>query len=171
MSLQRTSGDEKENILARRPDREYREYRTIPGLAVTASRSDPPHSFMLSFIVPAHNEETELPGSLEAVRSAAERLGESYEIVVADDSSTDATAKIASQFGARVVSVQCRQIAAARNAGAREARGQILFFVDADTRIGPEHITGALRALREDVPVAARASGWTVRCQSWPDYF
>ena len=49
--------------------------------------------------------------------------------------------------GARVVSINRRQIAAARNAGARVARGEVLFFVDADTRINSAHITGALAAL------------------------
>jgi len=64
-----------------------------------------------------------------------------------DDFSTDATAEIARQFGARVVPVNRRQIAAVRNAGARHARGDILFFVDADTRINEKHVAGAIAAL------------------------
>ena len=64
-----------------------------------------------------------------------------------DDGSTDATAAVAATAGARVVTIHRRQIAAARNAGAREARGDILFFVDADTRISPAHVTGARAAL------------------------
>ena len=42
-----------------------------------------------------------------------------------------------------------RQIAAVRNAGARVARGEILFFVDADTRITPSHVSLGLRALAD----------------------
>ncbi len=103
----------------------------------------------LSFVVPAHNEEHELPASLGAVRAAAEASGETYELIVVDDASTDATAEIARQFGARVVRIERRQIAASRNAGARVARGEILFFVDADTRIAPGHVSHALRALAE----------------------
>ena len=53
------------------------------------------------------------------------------------------------KLGARVVSINRRQIAAARNAGARAARGEFLFFVDADTRIAPGHVTRALEALAE----------------------
>lgn len=102
---------------------------------------------MLSFIVPAYNEELELPATLSAIRAAAKANSEPFEIVVANDGSTDATEAVAAAAGARVVTINRRQIAAARNAGAREARGDILFFVDADTRISPAHVTGAQAAL------------------------
>ena len=102
---------------------------------------------MLSFIVPAHNEEHELPATLRALRTAANAAGEPYEIVLVDDASTDATAEIADRAGARVLPVQFRQIAAVRNAGARVASGDILFFVDADTQIAPGHVTAAVAAL------------------------
>lgn len=102
---------------------------------------------MLSFIVPAHNEEHELPGALRALRAAADAAGEPYEIVVVDDDSNDATADIARRAGARVLQVHLRQIAAVRNAGARVAKGDIFFFVDADTRIAPGHVTAGLQAL------------------------
>jgi GT2 family glycosyltransferase len=102
---------------------------------------------MLSFIVPAHNEELELPRSLAAIRAAATEVGQPYELIVVDDSSTDATAGIARKFGAHVIPVQCRHIAAARNAGAGAAEGDIFFFVDADTRIATSHLRGALLAL------------------------
>jgi glycosyltransferase involved in cell wall biosynthesis len=46
-----------------------------------------------------------------------------------------------------VISINRRQIAAARNAGARAARGEILFFVDADTRIKQAHVVDAIAAL------------------------
>lgn len=102
---------------------------------------------MLSFIVPAFNEENELPETLHALQLAAVPSGEAYEIVVVDDASTDRTAELAAAAGARVVSVRHRQIAAVRNAGVRVALGEILFFVDADTRILPVHVTGAIAAL------------------------
>jgi glycosyltransferase involved in cell wall biosynthesis len=100
---------------------------------------------MISFIVPAYNEEAELPATLRAIHSAA--AGCEYEILLVNDGSTDATAAIGEKFGTRVISIERRQIAAARNAGARAARGDVFIFVDADTRIGPEHVRGALDAL------------------------
>jgi GT2 family glycosyltransferase len=102
---------------------------------------------MLSFIVPAHNEEHELPRALHSLHAAADASGHSYEIVVVDDDSSDATAEIARRAGALVLQVHLRQIAAVRNAGARVARGDIFFFVDADTRIAPGHVTAGLQAL------------------------
>jgi glycosyltransferase involved in cell wall biosynthesis len=102
---------------------------------------------MISFIVPAHNEEHELPRTLAFIQAAAQASQQPFEIIVVDDASTDATATIARDAGARVVAVQCRQIAAARNAGGRVAQGDTLFFVDADTLISSSHINGALSAV------------------------
>lgn len=104
---------------------------------------------MISFIVPAYNESAELPATLHAIHDAATEAGCDYEIVVADDASTDDTADLAREMRARVIPVARRQIAAARNAGARAARGDILIFVDADTQIAPAHIDGVRNALEE----------------------
>jgi glycosyltransferase involved in cell wall biosynthesis len=103
---------------------------------------------MLSFIVPAYNEEHELPRALASIRRAAEAAQQPFEIIVVDDGSTDATAEIAKRAGALVLPVQFRQIAAVRNAGARAAHGDVLFFVDADTWISPTHVADALSALK-----------------------
>ena len=105
---------------------------------------------MISFIVPAHNEEFELSSTLAAMRAAASDGRKPYEIIVVDDASTDATPEIAAQAGARVIGINRRQIAAARNTGARAAHGEYLFFVDADTRISASHLTEAIAALGAD---------------------
>jgi glycosyltransferase involved in cell wall biosynthesis len=101
---------------------------------------------VLSFIVPAYNEELELRATIESICAATDKI-DNYEVIVVDDASTDATAKVARDAGAKVLAINRRQIAAARNAGARVVRGDILFFVDADTRINREHVTGAMEAL------------------------
>lgn len=103
---------------------------------------------MYTFIVPAHNEARLLPCTLESIRLSAGTLGEPYELIVVDDASTDATARIAREHGARVVQVTHRQIAKVRNSGAAEARGDVLIFVDADTTISPVVLRGVRQALQ-----------------------
>src|SRR6266536_5212154 len=102
---------------------------------------------MISFIVPAYNEEHELLDTLAAIREAASGATQPYEIIVVDDASADATPEIASAAGAKVIPINRRQIAASRNAGAHAAQGEYLFFVDADTRINTAHVMGGIAAL------------------------
>src|SRR5438105_6848434 len=102
---------------------------------------------MISFIVPAYNEEHELSGTLAAIHAAGSDAGQRYEIIVVDDASTDATPEIAAQAGARVIRINRRHIAASRNAGGRTAQGEYLFFIDADTRINRAHINKGVAAL------------------------
>ncbi|HKO67130.1 MAG TPA: glycosyltransferase [Burkholderiaceae bacterium] len=102
---------------------------------------------LISFVVPAHNEEPVIAATLAAIHAAAKTCAVAYEIVVCDDTSTDRTADVAAESGARVVSVQHRQIAATRNSGARESNGEILVFVDADTLINETVLRAALNAL------------------------
>jgi glycosyltransferase involved in cell wall biosynthesis len=100
---------------------------------------------MISFIVPAHNEQAGIGRTLQAINDAARVVGQAYEIIVVDDASTDATAQIARRNKATVVPVHHRQIAATRNSGGRAARGERLFFVDADTTINSRAVASALR--------------------------
>ncbi len=132
---------------------------------------------MLSFVVPAHNEEACIEAAVRAIAAAASPSGVAHEIVVVDDASTDRTAELAARAGARVVPVALRQIAAARNAGARAAAGDTLVFVDADTLIGVDVVTGLMQAMaagaigggaaiRFDEPVP-RWVKWTLPAFLW----
>jgi glycosyltransferase involved in cell wall biosynthesis len=103
---------------------------------------------MISFIIPAYNEEHELSDTLAAIRMAADGGADSYEIIVVDDASTDSTPEIASSAGAKVIPINRRHIAASRNAGGRAARGDYLFFIDADTRIKRAHVSEGIAALK-----------------------
>ena len=107
----------------------------------------PPPRFV-SFVIPAWNEEAVLGRTLEALEDARRQLAEPSEVIVVDDSSADRTAEVARQHGARVIAVQHRQISATRNAGAKEAQGDMLVFVDADTIVTPEVLRAAVEAVR-----------------------
>jgi glycosyltransferase involved in cell wall biosynthesis len=114
---------------------------------------------MISFIVPAHNEQACLGRTLPAIHESVRVTGQPYEIIVVDDASTDATAEVARQNKATVLPVQHRQIAATRNSGARAAQGERLFFVDADTTINPRAVASAVRWMDKGA-VGGGASTW-----------
>jgi glycosyltransferase involved in cell wall biosynthesis len=103
---------------------------------------------VISFIVPAYNEERLLGATLDALHAAGRAIGEPYELVVVDDASTDRTAIVAQRHGAVLVSVAHRQIAATRNSAARKATGELFVFVDADTIVDESVVRSAIEALR-----------------------
>ena len=102
---------------------------------------------MISFVVPAYNEERLIGATLDAIHAAAREIAQPYEVVVANDGSTDNTAGVARAHGARVVDCHHRQIARVRNTGARATTGDILIFVDADTRVSAAVVRAALDAI------------------------
>ena len=103
---------------------------------------------VVSFVVPAYNEEQLLGPTLESIHSAARDIGEPYEVIVVDDGSTDQTPLVAQQHGARVVAVAHRKISATRNSGAKVALGEFLFFVDADTLVDKQVVQAAIHLMR-----------------------
>ena len=91
-----------------------------------------------SIVVPAFNEEKILARSLQAIFQAAEAFApQPYEVIVCDNNSTDRTASIAQDLGAKVVFEPINQIARARNRGASTAAGEWIIFVDADSFPSP----------------------------------
>lgn len=122
---------------------------------------------VISLVIPAWNEERYLPAlldSVDAARAAFREGAGAVEVIVADNASTDATARLAEARGCRVVAVEKRAIAAARNGGAGVARGEILCFIDADSRIHPDTFNEVLATLGTGRFVAG-ASG--VRLERW----
>ncbi len=118
---------------------------------------DESDSIRFSLIIPAYNEEALLPQLLKTVEKARiNYLGgaEKIEVIVADNGSTDATAEVACLHGCRVVNVEKRAIAAARNGGAHSALGEVLAFVDADSQIHTETFNAIDRCLRTGTVVA-----------------
>ncbi len=100
-----------------------------------------------SIIIPAFNEEAHLPGTLAAVHVAMRQVPEPGEVIVVDNNSTDRTAAVAREYGARVVFEPINQISRARNAGARASTGKWLVFLDADTLLPPALLMQAIANL------------------------
>lgn len=100
----------------------------------------------LSIIIPARNEEQNLPTLLRSLAAQAIRPGE---IIVVNDVSTDRTAEVARQSGARVIHSQplpdsWRGKTWACHQGAQAATGELLLFLDADTWFEPEGLARVL---------------------------
>lgn len=87
----------------------------------------------ISIVIPAYNESEFIAATLNSVFSAVSKYTGPVEVIVVDNNSSDNTGEIAKSLGAKVVFEPKNQIARARNAGARKARGDYLVFLDADT--------------------------------------
>ena len=91
-----------------------------------------------SLIIPAYNEAQRLPALLDSIDVARANYrggAGAIEVIVANNMSTDATADIAAAHDCRVTLVETRRIAAARNGGAAIATGELVCFIDADSKI------------------------------------
>src|SRR4029077_655651 len=107
----------------------------------------------ISIIVPAYNNGEDLPECIQGIKTSA--LPDTETIVV-DDASTDGTALIPELMGVRILTLPINSgPAAARNYGARHARGEILFFVDADVALARDAIARVEELFKEQPDVAA----------------
>lgn len=106
---------------------------------------------LYSIIIPARDEEAQIPLCLQALRLSFCALQDSvtYEIIVVINRCTDRTEEIARAAGCRIVREDQKNLARIRNAGAREAFGINLIFVDADSRVSPSLAKVVSRSLED----------------------
>lgn len=97
---------------------------------------------MLSIVIPTKNEEKYLPSLLHSIKR---QTFTNYEIVVADNNSTDKTREIAQSFGCKVVDGGLPAVG--RNRGFLATTGNMILFLDADTEILDENFL--MNALQE----------------------
>jgi GT2 family glycosyltransferase len=103
----------------------------------------------LSVVVPTYNRTEELQGTLASL--AAQRFPvDEFEVIVADDGSSDLTAEVVRSFESRLAlryyfqEDRGMRLAAVRNAGARMATAPVLVFLDTGAIAGPEFLGGHL---------------------------
>jgi GT2 family glycosyltransferase len=102
----------------------------------------------ISVVMPVYNAERLLGECLAALRAST---GVRAEILVVDDSSTDGSRAIAEAHGCRVIASGGRLgPAGARNRGAAEARGDIVFFVDSDVIVRPDTLAALARVFDDE---------------------
>jgi glycosyltransferase involved in cell wall biosynthesis len=92
---------------------------------------------LVSVVVAAHDEEAFIA---EALRSVLAQTHGAIELIVVDDGSTDATAALAAELGARVIRQPRRGQSAARNAGLAVANGAFWASFDADDVMPPDRL-------------------------------
>jgi glycosyltransferase involved in cell wall biosynthesis len=120
----------------------------------------------LTIVVPAFNEERRLPKTLQSIRAYLKSRSVRAEVLVVDDGSTDATAKVVEL--SRAEFPELRLLSNGRNRGKGfsvrhgmlEARGEIAMFTDADLSAPIEEADKLLAALRDgtyDVAIGSRA--------------
>jgi GT2 family glycosyltransferase len=101
----------------------------------------------ISVVMPVYNAERLLAECLAALRA---NRGVDYEVLVVDDGSTDRSRAIAEAHGCRVIASGGRLgPAGARNRGAEQASGDIVFFVDSDVIVRPDTLSRLAQAFAD----------------------
>jgi GT2 family glycosyltransferase len=90
----------------------------------------PPEQGLVSVVIPTYNRARILGSAIESALRQKART----EIIVVDDGSRDDTEKVVSRFGSRIRYLRQRNagVAAARNTGMRQAKGEFIAFLDSD---------------------------------------
>lgn len=129
-------------------------------IRLTGQRSEGsagPDAPVVSVVIPCYNQGRFLREAIESAR------GQTYphvEVIVVDDGSTDRSAAVAAQLGARCIRQANRGPSSARNRGVTSSTGEYLIFLDADDRLLPHGVEANLAAF-EAHPEAAFVSGWS----------
>ncbi len=111
----------------------------------------------ISVVIPAFNSERYIAEALEAV---LRQTLQPHEIIVVDDGSTDRTREVVQKFENRVKYIYQDNAGSgkARNTGTRNAKGELIAFLDSDDVWAEDHLEGLCRALVKE-PEAALAYG------------
>jgi GT2 family glycosyltransferase len=115
---------------------------------LNVSRSWEGFGVRISIVIPAHNAGNDLRQCLESLQRSEVQPAE---CIVVDDGSTDGSAQLAAQYGAKVLSTKGRYgPARARNIGGRAAEGDIVLFLDADVCVHPDTIGRVIAEFESD---------------------
>jgi GT2 family glycosyltransferase len=107
----------------------------------------------ISVVIPVYNGGESFRRCLTQIRQASPAP---LEVIVVSDGDTDGSGTLAEQFGATVIRLPASGgPAKARNIGAQAAKGDIIFFVDADVEIRPDTIEQVATAFEQDPSLAA----------------
>ena len=127
-------------------------------------------SVFLSIVIPAHNEESRLPGTLEQVFRFLEKQSFSSEVIVVENGSSDRTYEIAQEIAKqyptlRVIQNDWRGKGLAVQRGVKEAKGEYVFLCDADLSMPIEEVSKFIppQLQKVDIAIASREAPGAVR--------
>lgn len=109
---------------------------------------------LVSVVIPAYNEEKYLAATLQSVKNQT-HFDFDYEVIVADAQSTDQTAQIAKNFGAKVINVPKLNPAIARQKAVEQTQGEIIFCLDADTTLPKDHLQKIIEIFKKEPKTVA----------------
>ncbi len=102
----------------------------------------------LSIVIPTYNEEKDIS---ECLSSLFQQSYDNFEIIIIDDGSTDKTLKIVSSFKkVRILKRDHKGPGLARNLGAKNSKGEILVFVDADMTFHKDYLKNLVKPILND---------------------
>jgi glycosyltransferase involved in cell wall biosynthesis len=111
----------------------------------------------ISIIIPTFNSAKVLQKCLESLINQTID-GETYEVIVVDDGSTDETKEVVARYPVKYIYQQNRGPAAARNNGVRQAAGEIVLFTDADCEPQPNWIEEMIKPMNDDQVVGVKGT-------------
>ncbi|MCA8833136.1 TIGR04283 family arsenosugar biosynthesis glycosyltransferase [Hymenobacter pini] len=134
-------------------------------------RQLPTPSLMISIIIPTYNEAEAITALLGYLRQATDP-DDALEVLVVDGGSADDTAALARQAGATVLVSPRKGRAAQLNHGARQAQGEVLYFLHADSYPPPGFAAEVRRAVAQGYGagcyrLAFDHSHWFLRFSAW----
>ncbi|UCH32860.1 MAG: glycosyltransferase [Candidatus Bathyarchaeota archaeon] len=95
---------------------------------------------LVSIIIPTYCEEENIERCIRSIKRQRLFESEKVEIIVVDSNSPDDTRVKSERHADKVITIKDRGVSKARNAGANQARGEFLLFLDADTLLDPEFL-------------------------------
>jgi len=125
-----------------------------------------------SVVVPFHNEEENVTALYDQLKAVMEQVGDSFELVLVDDGSSDRSYKLLEEIAAvdsRVLVVKLRRNfgqTSALAAGFDHAQGEYILAMDGDLQHDPSEIPGFLEKLEEGVDNAIMRK-FPSRCANW----
>lgn len=119
----------------------------------------------VSIVIPAYNEEKNLPDCLESLKS--QDFAGDYELIVVDNASLDGTAAVAQRYGVTPITCAKKGVFFARAAGAAAARGEIIAQADADTIYPKNWLTSIVKRFAEQKEAVAVGGPFLYRDPPW----